>query len=165
MEGTNVVILSILVLVLIVALVLYPIGDILRNLGLEPQTSVIPGSAYEVADELNSIDAPDDMISIVMLENCKGIDKSAGEWTIYACDDESMAIYLDIGDVSGYSMRVCGGWTDGKEVAQNAPNILSSVGFSGECDVNSIFLSDESDNYKVYDICGYKLYMAGGCII
>ena len=125
----------------------------------------MPGSVDGVVNELSSIDAPEDTISIVTLENCKGIDESTGEWTIYACDDEDMVIYLDIGDVSGYSMRVCGGWVDGKDVVQNSPNVLSSIGFDDECNVNSIFLSSENDNYKVYDVCGYELYMAGGCVI
>lgn len=121
----------------------------------------------DLTAEIVALKPKKDTMDLIRLENCLKLEKSDTVWTISGCKDD-ITIYLFIKPTGGYYMRICGNWTDGREVAERVDDVLRVLGIEVNCDLNSInFLRKEEEygNVDVYNVCGKELYLSNGCII
>jgi hypothetical protein len=121
-------------------------------------------AAQKVLDEINSISPSGDTTSLLQAERCTSLSKSASEWTITGCKDD-LSIRLVFRADGGYSMKVCGDWSDGKEAFEAAKDALAALGLSTDCDAGTINLLKTEEGTDVYNVCGSELYLKGGCIV
>lgn len=121
-------------------------------------------SRASLMGQLSELNPTKDTIDLINFEKCTELSKNETEWVISDCKD-NIRIYLELLPGGRYYMRICGGWADGKEVVQEAKDILTVLGMNVSCDLNLTYslMRTESD-VQIYNVCGKNLYLSEGCI-
>lgn len=118
----------------------------------------------DITTELSVLNPTKDTTDLIKFEDCTELTNFGTEWLITGCKDD-IEIHLILLPDGKYYMRICGGWTDGREVVQKAKDILRVLGIDANCDLNLTYalMRTESD-VQIYNVCGKEMYMSGRCI-
>jgi hypothetical protein len=147
----------------------------LSNPFVEPVTTTVPttstvstklvtGSATMVQSELQSIDSPD-FKAVVTSEGCSGLQKDGSKFIIDECSG-GITVFFNVDPINGNWMKICGGWLDGRDLLLRSKRVLDSMGIRNtSCAADTVTVNSTNGNTVVYNICGSKIYLDGGCIV
>jgi hypothetical protein len=125
---------------------------------------VLNSATNKVIAELSKLNPTKSTIELIKVERCTRLNKTETEWLITGCKDD-ITIHLIFQPMASYYMKICGGWTDAKTVAQEAKDVLRVLGIVVNCDVNSITLLRTEDDTNIYNVCGGEMYLSGRCLV